>query len=62
MSHTGFKASRRSPSGQAGRLAQHRAGHRINDDELVEVVPDAIRVRKRTLDHRLRKTKAETAG
>jgi GTP-binding protein len=27
----------------------------INDDELVEVTPDAIRVRKRTLDHNRRK-------
>ena len=34
----------------------------INDDELVEVVPAAIRVRKRTLDHSLRKVKAKTAG
>jgi GTP-binding protein len=34
----------------------------INDDELVEVAPAAIRVRKRTLDHSQRKTKAKTAG
>ena len=34
----------------------------INDDELVEVVPAAIRVRKRTLDHSLRKVKAKAAG
>jgi GTP-binding protein len=34
----------------------------INDDELVEVAPAAIRVRKRTLDHSLRKTRAKTAG
>jgi len=34
----------------------------INDDELVEVAPAAIRVRKRTLDHSLRKVKAKTAG
>jgi len=34
----------------------------INDDELVEVVPAAIRVRKRTLDHGLRKVRAKTAG
>jgi GTP-binding protein len=27
----------------------------INDDELVEVTPDAIRVRKRTLDHNRRR-------
>jgi GTP-binding protein len=27
----------------------------INDDELVEVTPDAIRVRKRVLDHTKRK-------
>ena len=32
----------------------------INDDELVEVTPDAIRVRKRILDHSRRKT-AENA-
>ena len=34
----------------------------INDDELVEVTPAAIRVRKRTLDHSQRKVKAKTAG
>jgi GTP-binding protein len=34
----------------------------INDDELVEVAPAAIRVRKRTLDHSQRKVKAKTAG
>jgi GTP-binding protein len=34
----------------------------INDDELVEVAPGAIRVRKRTLDHSHRKVKAKTAG
>jgi GTP-binding protein len=28
----------------------------INDDELVEVTPDAIRIRKRILDHSRRKT------
>jgi GTP-binding protein len=33
----------------------------INDDELVEVTPKAIRVRKRVLDHSLRK-RAEKAG
>jgi GTP-binding protein len=32
----------------------------INDDELVEVTPAAIRVRKRILDHSKRKT-AESA-
>lgn len=31
----------------------------INDDELVEVTPDAIRVRKRTLDHTRRKTESK---
>jgi GTP-binding protein len=34
----------------------------INDDELVEVAPAAIRVRKRTLDHSQRKVKAKTVG
>ena len=34
----------------------------INDDELVEVAPAAIRVRKRTLDHSLRKTRAKIPG
>jgi GTP-binding protein len=34
----------------------------INDDELVEVAPSAIRIRKRTLDHSQRKVKAKTAG
>jgi hypothetical protein len=34
----------------------------INDDELVEVAPAAIRVRKRTLDHSVRKVKAKTAA
>jgi GTP-binding protein len=34
----------------------------INDDELVEVTPSAIRVRKRTLNHSQRKVKAKAAG
>jgi GTP-binding protein len=34
----------------------------INDDELVEVAPAALRVRKRTLDHSRRKVKAKAAG
>ncbi|MGE5414805.1 MAG: translational GTPase TypA [Syntrophomonadaceae bacterium] len=34
----------------------------INDDELVEVAPAAIRVRKRTLDHSQRRVKAKAAG
>jgi GTP-binding protein len=34
----------------------------INDDELVEVAPGGIRVRKRTLDHSQRKVKAKAAG
>src|SRR5215813_9216725 len=34
----------------------------INDDELVEVAPAAIRVRKRTLDHSQRKVKAKATA
>ena len=34
----------------------------INDDELVEVTPKAIRLRKRVLDHNLRKASEKKAG
>jgi GTP-binding protein len=34
----------------------------INDDELVEVTPAAIRVRKRILDHSKRKTAAKSGA
>ncbi|HYK42501.1 MAG TPA: GTP-binding protein TypA, partial [Thermoanaerobaculia bacterium] len=34
----------------------------INDDELVEVTPAAIRVRKRILDHSKRKTSQKSVS
>jgi GTP-binding protein len=34
----------------------------INDDELVEVTPKSIRVRKRYLDHNLRKRHEKVAA
>jgi GTP-binding protein len=34
----------------------------INDDELVEVTPKAIRLRKRVLDHNARKRVEKTTG
>jgi GTP-binding protein len=34
----------------------------INDDELVEVTPKAIRLRKRILDHNLRKANEKRTG
>ena len=58
---------RASTSDQAIRLAPPReltieqAIEWINDDELVEVTPAAIRVRKRILDHSRRKTSQKTA-
>ena len=34
----------------------------INEDELVEVTPKAIRLRKRILDHNLRKAQEKRSG
>jgi GTP-binding protein len=59
---------RASTSDQAIRLTPPReltieqAIEWINDDELVEVTPAAIRVRKRILDHSRRKTSQKSAG
>src|SRR5262245_18871945 len=58
---------RASTSDQAIRLTPPRelnieqAIEWINDDELVEVTPDAVRVRKRILDHSKRKSAAKTS-
>jgi GTP-binding protein len=56
---------RASTSDQAIRLTPPRelnieqAIEWINDDEIVEVTPDAVRVRKRILDHSKRKERGE---
>jgi GTP-binding protein len=47
---------------QARDLNIEQAIEWINDDELVEVTPAAIRVRKRILDHSKRKTSQKSAG
>jgi GTP-binding protein len=47
---------------QARELNIEQAIEWINDDELVEVTPASIRVRKRILDHSKRKTAHNKAG
>ena len=44
------------------RMSLEEALEFINEDELVEVTPKAIRIRKRILDHNLRKRSEKTAS